>query len=161
MEAKSSFCTIPYFIGPIPEEKLQTLYNMSTKQRGVFFAKLEEQKNSAVPMGPYPYFIRSTGWVQIWFTEDAKLSYKYMYMMPKSLTVDVESIKKNGKVSLWGRSEIFDNEYGCIRLQENAWRMSITVEKAKEIIVNEETNWPKYAESLRKYEAKMRAKFEQ
>ena len=39
--------------------------------------------------------------------------------------------------------------------------MSITVEKAKEIIVNEETNWPKYVESLRKYEAKMRAKFEQ
>ena len=161
MEAKASFCTIPYFIGPIPDEKLQTLYAMSEKQRGVFFAKLEEQKNSTVPLGSYPYFIRSTGWVQIWFTEDAKLSYEFMYSLPKSLTVVVESIKKNGKVSLWGRSEIFDNESGGIRLQENAWRMSITVEKAKEIIVNEETNWPKYVESLRKYEAKMRAKFEQ
>ena len=106
MEAKASFCTIPYFIGPIAEEKLQTLYTMSEKQRGVFFAKLEEQKNSAVPF--YPYFIRSTGWVKIWFTEDAKLSYKYMYMLPKSLTVDVESINKNinknDKVSLWSRS---------------------------------------------------------
>ena len=128
---------------------------MSEKQRGVFFAKLEEQKNSTVPLGPYPYFIRSTGWVQIWFTEDAKLSYKFMHSLPKSLTVDVESIKKNGKVSLWGRSEIFDNESGCFRLQEDVWRMSITVEKAKEIIENEETNCPKYAESMCKYETKM------
>ena len=65
------------------------------------------------------------------------------------------------RVSLWGRSEIFDNESGCIRLQEDAWRMSITVKKVKQIIENEETNWPKYAESMCKYEAKMRAKFEQ
>ena len=116
MEAKASFCTIPYFIGPIPDEKLQTLYAMSEKQRGDFFAKLEEQKNSTVPLGPCPYFTRSTGWVKIWFTEDAKLIYQYMYMWSKSLTVDVESINENGKVTVWGRSEIFDNESGCIRL---------------------------------------------
>ena len=74
------------------------------------------------------------------------MSYKFMYSLPKSLTVDVESIKKNDKVSLWDRSEIFDNESGCIRLQQDTWSMSITVEKTKQIIENEETNWPKYAE---------------
>ena len=101
MKVKTSFYTIPYFIGPIPEEKLQTLYAMSEKQRGAFFVKLEEPKNSAVPMGTYPYFTRSTGWVKIWFTEDAKLSYEFMYSLSKSLTVDVESIKKNG---MWDTS---------------------------------------------------------
>ena len=124
-------------------------------------AEVVKQHETAVPLGPYPWHTKGSGWVQLWFTDDAELKYVF-YDWAKGLSIRVIPVnKESGTVTVKCRSEVFDDASGHLTLQQDPWSQRITVSRAKEIILNEQVNWPIYVESVKVYEGKKRVVWEQ
>jgi hypothetical protein len=119
-------CTIPFHLGPISEERKTELQTMSSAERAQHKLDLAMQKKCTVPDGPYPFCVRGSGWVQLWFSrEDCDLQYCY-HGWETGLDIQVKSKKASGTITAFGRSEVFDQETGCLSLQEDQWRKQIT-----------------------------------
>ena len=140
MANAKSFCTIPFNVGPITEAQNEKLKAMTPKERAAHKAEVVKQHKTAVPLGPYPWHTKGSGWVQLWFTDDAELKYVF-YDWAKGLSIRVIPVnKESGTVTVKCRSEVFDDASGHLTLQQDPWSQRITVSRAKEIILNEQAN---------------------
>ena len=90
---------------------------MSKEELEEHMAKVKQQKEKPVPLGPYPWKTKTCGWVQAWFTKDVDLRYHYTDW-GKGLTVEVNAVKPSGTVSVLCRSEYFNDKTGALTLQE-------------------------------------------
>ena len=142
--------TIDFDVSRLTQSQRDHLAKMSKAELASHKSKIAEQHAKEVPLGPYPWKTKTSGWVKAWFTEDAQLEYRYQNW-GKGLTVSVEVSKASGTVSVLCRSEVFDDATGTLQLQEDPWRQQITVARAKDIIRNNSANWPKYVEYMQTY----------
>ena len=131
---------------------------MGKEEREKHIEILSQQRKSTVPLGPYPYMQKGCGWVQLWFTgEDCKLEYTFQGWM-QGLNVTVESTNKSGKVTVYGRSEVFDAKQGAMVLQIAAWKKKLSTVQAKQLILNEKRDWEKYGASMIEVQKKWEAR---
>ena len=149
-------------LGYPSEARLKIIESFNQVQRQAFKASLDHRVQQTVPLGPYPCNIPSVGWCQVDLQPDS-CEVKYVICgMYKGLDIKVESKQKNGKVSVWGRSEFYVPRERCMKLQpaNEGWRKQISCDRAREIIVAAEKNWLRYKESVAAITTKELAKWD-
>ena len=125
MTNEHKYTTIPFDIGFLSKQRKAELKALPDDELAQHKEKIGEQHEQKVPLGPYPWKTKSSGWVQVWFTPDSDINYVYIDW-GMALSIKIEVKKKSGTVSVLGRSEVFDDVKCCMVLQEIPWRQQIS-----------------------------------
>ena len=108
--------------------ELEKVVRLSEEGREKWKDRVLATIGQKVPLGPYPWNWKGTGWVQLTFVEaDIKLAYHHYGGFCKGITVGVEAVKakKVPTVTVTGLSEYFDEVEGKMKLQEEGWRAQV------------------------------------
>ena len=151
---KKNVMTVPFPLGKPPRAEYERIMSLGLAEKNKFKEELNAAQKTEVPYGPYPCNEKSFGlsWCQISFLPDSvKLEY-IIFGMHLGLTVRVTSLRRDGKVSVWARSEEYDPSNRRMKVQgfNEGYPYAITVAKATKIILANRKNWPEYHKAMAK-----------
>ena len=120
--------------------------------------KLDLKVKDDVPHGRYPCNLGSkgVGWVQVTIMkESADIRYR-IFGLHVSLGIEVQSLRRDGKVQVWAQGEEFDYKARKMKLQPDneGWSFLMTAKNVKEMIRSNRANWLKYNVAMVKYQEK-------
>ena len=118
-EGKRKAWTVPYVVRSLAPSEWAKLRNSPQEEKQKRKEKLDLKVKDAVPYGRYPCDLKSKGvsWCQVTIQkESAKLRYR-IYGMHISLSVEVESLRSDGKVQIWAQGEKYDPATQKMKLQ--------------------------------------------
>ena len=109
--------------------------------------QLEAALKDPFPYHNYSHFhTTGLGWCQLWFLEDSvELNY-CIFGMHIGLDVRVKSLRPDGKVEVWARSEEYDHTDKCMKLmaEDEGYSLKMTTSKVRTIIKANRKNWIEY-----------------
>ena len=157
-DKKRKAWTVPYVVRQLSGVEWARLRDSPKDEAERRKQKLMLKVKDAVPHGRHPCDLKSkgVGWCQVTIMkESAELSY-HIFGMYKSLTIDVTSLRKDGKVQVWAQGEKYDPTENKMKLQPDneGWSFLITTSKAQAMIRNNRANWLKYNVAMVKEQEK-------
>ena len=142
-DTMEDYSTIGFHVGRISQAQRSVIDNFSADQRKEHRDLLRKRVAEPVPLGPYPWYWKGHGWVQITFDagQDIKFCYQGVFH-PFGVNVVVKS--PNGYIVVFGKSESFDEKTGKLCLQDQPWKGRVTCAQAETLLRGEKANWCKY-----------------
>ena len=153
---KVKVMTVPWHLGAPSLMEMERINNLHGPEKQKHKAQLQQRMKNDFPYRDYPCNMTSKGlgWCQLWFLEESvKLEYCIFGMNHISIDVKVTSRRADGKVKVWARSEEFDPEDKCLKLQpeDEGYPFMVTVNKARAIIKANRKNWLEYNIAMLKF----------
>ena len=156
---KVKVMTVPWQLGAPKPSEWERIRNLSKEDKKKHKAILHRRTKEKVPFLNYPCNVTSKGlgWCQLWFLEPSvKLEYVIFGFNHIATDVKVTSLRTDGKVQVWARSEEYDPENRCMKLQpeDEGYPFFLTVDKVKAIIKANRKNWLEYNIAMLKFQEK-------
>ena len=130
--------TVPWELGcPTPYSEYCRIRDLPLNERKKRRTQLEAALKDPFPYRNYPHFhTTGLGWCQLWFLEDSvELNY-CIFGMHIGLDVRVKSLRPDGKIEVWARSEEYDHTVKCMKLmaEDEGYSLKMTTSKVRTII---------------------------
>ena len=155
-EGKRRAYTVPYVVRALDPFEWDQRVSAPREEQEKRKKKLGLQVKDTVPYGPYPCNLKveGVGWCQVTIMkESADLRYHY-FGMQVALSVEVKSLRRDGKVQIWAQGEEYDPTDTKMKLQpkNEGWSFLMKADKVKEMIRSNRENWLKYNVTMLKYQ---------